>query len=461
MRRKRIISVVLSLALVLLLGGELLLSLFAVNVSAASTEYSGVMEDLNRDNDFDETLYPHNAIDYSLRVIQIAESIDGVLYVYVYQPAAPTKVLLASSIAFSTGITFDDRKYEDFELSLIASQGVFQKYKVNGFKVRSDEIRYYAISEIFRPFDSSIDTAPTDDNTIDEKAFKVGQLWDVSGIGSDLRYGCTYEDVIDVTEKHVGFIRYEGGIFWFNDDIDSHYVAFDTDRPIDKLLEVDIKFHTKTTRIVPDSDYGNILTKTTVTDKEHSLTLTSKQVLEGNTSGFFPESYKYNRVQSIDDFIKNEGDDLKDSIIKDLDGMKWVLRFYESSYTNTLSASDSAIPVYSGSYLTTTVSRVALFRICYEYDSVVYNLGVVDDKQSGDNNPDNKTGIEGEDWWQKIMAALMVIILLIFVWPFVSPLISILFVMLWDGVKFLVRFCIRGILWVLTLPFRIIGWFLK
>ena len=102
-----------------------------------------------------------------------------------------------------------------------------------------------------------------------------------------------------------------------------------------------------------------------------------------------------------------------------------------------------------------------MFRICYEYDGVVYNLGVVDDKQSGDNNPDNKTGIEGEDWWQKIMAALMVIILLIFVWPFVSPLISILFVMLWDGVKFLVRFCIRGILWVLTLPFRVISLFLK
>ena len=461
MKRKRIISVVLSLALVLLLGGELLLSLFSVRADASTTEYSGVIEDLNRDNDFDETLYPHNASDNSIRVIQIAESVDGVLYVYVYQPAAPTKVLLASSIAFSTGINADNRKYEDYTLSLIASQGVFQKYKVNGFKVKSDEIRYYAISEIFRPFDSSIDPAPTDDNTINYKAFKVGQLWDVSGTGADLKYGCTYEDVIDVTEKHVGFIRYEGGIFWFNDDVDSHYVAFDTDRSIDKILEVDVKFHTKTSLTEPDPDWANVATKTTVTDKDRSLTFTSKQVLEGNTSGFFTESYKYNRIQSIDDFIKNEGEDLKDSTIEELDGMKWVLRFYESAYSNTLITSDSVIPTYSGSNIFTTVSEVAMFRICYEYDGVVYNLGVVDDKQSGDNNPDNKTGVEGEEWWQKIMAVLKFIVFLIFVWPLVSPLITILLLLLWEGVKFLIRFCIKGILWILTLPFRIIGWFLK
>lgn len=68
---------------------------------------------------------------------------------------------------------------------------------------------------------------------------------------------------------------------------------------------------------------------------------------------------------------------------------------------------------------------------------------------------------EEQEWWQKIMAVLLFIVFLVFFWPLLSPLVTLLFVLLWDGVKFLIRFLIKGILWVITLPFRIIGWFLK
>ena len=103
--KKRIISVVISLALVLLLGGELLLSPFALNVSAAdgtSTTYSNVLDDLKKDSNFNPDDYPDKPDDYSLQVITVAEGENGELFVYVYQPSGKTVQLEASSINISS-----------------------------------------------------------------------------------------------------------------------------------------------------------------------------------------------------------------------------------------------------------------------------------------------------------------------------------------------------------------------
>lgn len=47
---------------------------------------SGVLEDLSKDVSFNTENYPSNAKDYSLSVMQLAESTDKELFVYVYQP---------------------------------------------------------------------------------------------------------------------------------------------------------------------------------------------------------------------------------------------------------------------------------------------------------------------------------------------------------------------------------------
>ena len=53
--------------------------------------YTNVMEDLEKDNSFKLEDYPAVEDDYSLQVIQIAESVNGELFVYVYQPSDEVK----------------------------------------------------------------------------------------------------------------------------------------------------------------------------------------------------------------------------------------------------------------------------------------------------------------------------------------------------------------------------------
>ena len=65
--------------------------------AAVAFDYSSVMEDLQSDLNFNAENYPIIENDNSLQVIQIAESVNGELFVYVYQPAA-RKDIKASSI---------------------------------------------------------------------------------------------------------------------------------------------------------------------------------------------------------------------------------------------------------------------------------------------------------------------------------------------------------------------------
>ena len=63
---------------------------------AESITYSGVMEDLKKDTSFNPGNYPTKADDYSLQIIQLAESVNKELFVYVYQPSGKTKNFKAS-----------------------------------------------------------------------------------------------------------------------------------------------------------------------------------------------------------------------------------------------------------------------------------------------------------------------------------------------------------------------------
>ena len=44
-------------------------------------------------------------------------------------------------------------------------------------------------------------------------------------------------ETITITDKFVGFVRYKDGFKLYVGACDSHFVAFNTDKPIDKLLE--------------------------------------------------------------------------------------------------------------------------------------------------------------------------------------------------------------------------------
>ena len=85
---------------------------------ADNAAYTGVLEDLCKDENFTTTLYPTKSNDYSLQVIQIAESTGKELFVYVYQPSGQAKNLCASSINISLKPRNDISNIRNYKLTL-------------------------------------------------------------------------------------------------------------------------------------------------------------------------------------------------------------------------------------------------------------------------------------------------------------------------------------------------------
>ena len=158
-----------------------------------------------------------------------------------------------------------------------------------------------------------------------------------------------------------------------------------------------------------------------------------------------PGTGTWNRIESVDDFIANE--DLTEEAKKDLDNMDWVLRFAETNYTYR---SDS-----SGEYCNmSNVSEVTILRLKFETDGVIYNLGVVDNKQSPaeGQTPDNNNTDEldwpsfGDKDWEKILGTVLLMIGIILIVIMLAPLLPVL---------------IRLVVWLIALPFRLIGAMVK
>lgn len=65
---------------------------------ADASAYTNVLDDLRADESFTASDYSVNYKDNSIKVIQIAESADGELFIYAYQPSGQYRDLKASSI---------------------------------------------------------------------------------------------------------------------------------------------------------------------------------------------------------------------------------------------------------------------------------------------------------------------------------------------------------------------------
>ena len=87
---KRILTLICIFALIITMGGEVILSALTVSAASEEKQYSNVLDDLKKDSTFDVATYPDDPEDVSVKLIQIAESEDGQLFLYVYQPSNDT-----------------------------------------------------------------------------------------------------------------------------------------------------------------------------------------------------------------------------------------------------------------------------------------------------------------------------------------------------------------------------------
>ena len=413
-------------------------------LAADEREYTNVLDDLQKDGNFNVNDYLINEKDYSISVIQIAESTDGELFVYTYQPAFSTTPLEATSINISTAIN-DNLHYENYALKLLDSNGVFVKYLVKDMTVREEVVRYYDISAIYRAWNEELGDAAEDKvtaNVISEIACRVGSCWTACTVNGEVSYYREDTNLIEVTSKYVSYVQYNNRTkpAWCNwglgenDAVISWYVAFDTDIPIDELFEADVTYVYETrygglegeiidTTISLSKWFDNHFSKTENDREGNKETVTVKhsekvniQVADNNY--FVKHRFKWNRIQSIDEFKE---ENLSPEAISNLSDSKWVLRFAETKLENAFLLVDEAslLKTYTNIY------DVSVLRMKYKSEGKVYNQGVVDNKQykRPGSKPDNKD--TPLTFWEKVLAVLQMIpwwVWLIVLSPIIVPL---------------------------------------
>lgn len=417
---KKLVNALLTLLLlvVTVIGGR------GLNPAFANTsENSNVLTDLRKDSNFNVSDYPDILTDYSIKIIQIAESTSGELYIYTYQPSQKVKYLVATDINMSLTDSVNGTKL--YDLVLINTDSVFAKYLVKDFTVSKAEIRYYNISSIYRAWDRTIDKGTGNGNTVNAVSYKVGQLWTATTTGGAVSYSMTYKDTIEITDKFVGSVRYPNGVSWFTTGAcDSHFVAFSTDRRIDKLLEADVTFIKKTyDKTIFGTAYGN-------PEEVPPLTLTYDDVTGNTVNGIFAKTYTWKRIQSVSEFIsdKDFAADAKAEISK----QQWVLNFYETDYKSGIGGATAIVTGLFGTLISaafssgTLVSEVSVLRLSFETEGKTYNLGVVDNKQTGSDKPVGqpagtgfwafigecfaKTFTGSGTWWQIAIVVLLIVL---------------------------------------------------
>lgn len=332
---------------------------------AESLSYTSVLEDLSKDDNFAVSEYPEDQTDLSLTVIQIAESVNGELFVYVYSPSSRAATSLNITQERGTGI-------ENRLLSPIDVKGVFGKYRVSGIKLRTDQTRYYEIVSIYRAWDGDVDDKPAGDNTVTEVSYEVGKRYTATtDENGRVTYDCEKFGVITVTEKFVGFLRYRNTL---GESTDAHFVAFDTDLPIENLYAADISYIVqRESNVDVDKFYPA---------RKESKTITAEQTGE-NDPFLFHKKYTWKRIGKAEELARNE--DLSAAAKKQLENKQWVLYFLETEYSSWQSVS-TGIMLFD-KY---NVNEVTILRLNYETAGTVYNLGVVDNKQTGSETPVNR-----------------------------------------------------------------------
>ena len=385
-----------------------------VSASADDVTYTSALEDLKENEKFDESLYPDVADDYTLNVIQVAESKNNELYIYVYQPSDATKDLQASTINLSYTTDDDSIDYHLYSLSLTSSEGVFDKYRVNDFEVSSAAKRYYKIASIMRPFDEDIDEEHVDaTQTISEVVFSVEKSWIAMTVGSEIVYSENKIEVVKITDKYTGFIRYYGnddllsyGVSWDNaSDYDSFFVAIKTDINMEDLLSAKVYADVLKRTVVKGNAIGISWPVNTYneTHPENEFLVSRSETNEFKTDGIFGSKHSFKLIETVDEFNANSGTNLSST---DYD---WVIRFFNAPMTST---DNTFLSFGETSFSNYVVSNVSVIELTFSKNGDIYRMGVVDNKQTGSRDPFNKGGCRGVDWRVLVIIAAVALIVI-------------------------------------------------
>ena len=458
--KKRIACLILCLALIIGIGGELVLSAFSIKAEAAGeVTYSNVLDDLEKDPSFNPADFPEKPTDYSLKVIQIAEGENGEVFVYVYQPNFSQTNLTADYI----NIAFQDQRdkdqtlrYSKKALVFLNNEGSLCKYVIKDFKVLNETVRYYSVSAVYRKYVEGIDSTYEAIDSVQYCGIPVGKMWSVCLYNKNLQYASFSINVVPVTITASGDILYPESFdvfpgFISSTSINSHYIAFKVDKyDITNVFDVDVTYrlchyHSSLSGLEDVKVVGDDIYK-------ESETLYRTEEVVVKYEGIFDKTYSWNRIESVDEFkegLKSVGKELSESESAGVDSAQYVIRIAETEYKTTADTVVTKKDYYA-------LEEGGVLRLHFATPEGVYNLGAVSDLVGTDGKTDEDNSVDFEEWFEKIMSAIMSIFACVIV------------IMLWGPIKLILKvllFLSKGVLnvflWIISFPFKIIGWFFK
>lgn len=482
-KRNSIISIILSvfLAFVVLFTGIMPVVASADDSSSSSSsatiEYSNVLDDLKKDSSFDETLYPaytYEALKEKelalMDVISLAEGEHKELFLYVYNPTRKDLGLTAYQVSMYCSYAASPKDFDVtlYGLNLVSFEGVFDKYLVMDFEVSNEADRYYNIVEISRPFNADIDSSIENGYT-EDKAISIGKQWYCYYYNGELIYEMGKFSVLEITPTLNSNILYQDGLtassfIGEHTACNSHFIAFNCDNYIIKqIFDADLTYQYRKKQIYTDFFYGT----DTVSYPDgadylpQDVTLTEKDEVTYEGKGLFGKTFTWNRITTPAEFIthfEEQGGKLNEESKEILLKSQWVFAFAETDW----SRQDDTGNIY-GNYWTTytEVARVDILRISFlDITGKYYNLGVVGDKTTADNTPDGGAGGLDlsfiDDWFEKLLAILLVIGLVVlygtFLAPFVNPIISMIIKAAFKGIGIVIKLVFK----IITLPLRLL-----
>ena len=386
-----------------------------------------------------------------LQVIQIAESTDKKLFLYVYNPCGVTRPLIATCVNMSLTQSVDNTRL--YNLTYVSSNGVFGKYLVNGVTVSEETERYYNITSIYRKWDKDIDGELIGGNTSSGKAFPIGRMYCVKNENGKIKYSWDFEQVVEILNPYSGSLRYSNGFKLYEDACDSFYIAFNTDWDIDFLEEAELSF--SVTHWFRDYQSLHILNKGTETFNDYVVRY--DETGENVADGLWGKKYKWQRIESVESFKNDPQNVFSEDALSYLEGKEWVIRFYETPWTDS-----------TRMHTWYTVQDLTILRLKFYSNGNCYNLGAVSDKVTGrPDDPDNINTNEKEGffkWLADLCGIPVWLVKLIFSLIIILPVLGIALPLLVSAVPIVgtvLSVILKALWWVISAPFRFIAWIIR
>lgn len=435
---------------------------------ASTSEYTDVFDDLRVDETFKAENYPNMSLEHYksinedadqtndqpfMEVITVSESSSKELYIYVYQPTHMELDIEATAISMSIGYSKDgqDLKPEPYNLKLVSTYSVFDKYVVLDYEVSEDVYRYYNIVTLYRNYDANIDDIASGSETDGyEIGMSVGQQWCAYYENDSIVYEMGTFNTLEIEISYTGNFEFASGLTLGNfvgsfQYGHSWFVAFNCDEyAIKHIYDADLSYKKRSVNetwalgVGTNYEYGEF-------SDDIIVTLKHTDVASYQGDGLRAKKYTWNRISSALKFIENaESQDINitDECKKQLMKSQWVFAF-----TETELSSIQGDGFYQNFY--SDIEDVTILRIHFmDVNDDVYNLGVVSDRVNPDNIADgNGSGLDLDFFnqsFEKIMMLIAIIVLLILL-SYITPVLNLL------GIVF------KAIWYVLTLPFKLIG----